>query len=273
MSTKENKLTTGQFAKLANVEKHVLFYYDEIGLFKPDTYDSNGYRYYAYHQYYAFIVITFLKDLGMPLSEIKIYLDERSPEKLTDILTQRLDTLEELMTKVKQSKSFLEHTLQTIHTAFEFEPDICHVIYREEEPLIASDKRQDNMTYLEDYTNFCIEKDITQTSSVGLMVRRSSIEDKLYDDYDYLYVSDLQFDTRTKLKIKEAGNYLTYFHHGDFDTRYIGYEAILSYAKQNDLVLDEYFYEELLINEIAVKTVDEFIIELSVQIKDSMIFI
>ena len=129
------------------------------------------------------------------------------------------------------------------------------------------------MTYLEDYTNFCIEKDITQTSSVGLMVRRSSIEDKLYDDYDYLYVSDLQFDTRTKLKIKEAGNYLTYFHHGNFDARYIGYEAILSYAKQNDLVLDEYFYEELLINEIAVKTVDEFIIELSVQIKDSMIFI
>ena len=51
MSTKENKLTTGQFAKLANVEKHVLFYYDEIGLFKPDTYDTNGYRYYAYHQY------------------------------------------------------------------------------------------------------------------------------------------------------------------------------------------------------------------------------
>ena len=81
-------------------------------------------------------------------------------------------------------------------------------------------------------------------------------------------MSDLQFDTRTKLKIKEAGNYLTYFHHGDFDTRYIGYEAILSYAKQNDLVLDEYFYEELLINEIAVKTVDEFIIELSVKIKD-----
>lgn len=33
--SKEKFLTTGEFAALCDVPKHVLFYYDEIDLFKP----------------------------------------------------------------------------------------------------------------------------------------------------------------------------------------------------------------------------------------------
>ena len=42
---KEKKyLTAGQFAKICGVEKHVLFHYDEIGLFQPVMVNENGYQ-------------------------------------------------------------------------------------------------------------------------------------------------------------------------------------------------------------------------------------
>lgn len=71
---KEKKyLTAGQFAKICGVEKHVLFHYDEIGLFQPVMVNENGYRYYSYHQYDTFSVITKLKKMGMPLKDIKVF--------------------------------------------------------------------------------------------------------------------------------------------------------------------------------------------------------
>ena len=54
MDKKINVLTTGQFAKIVRVSKDTLFYYDKIGLFKPEIVSKNGYRYYSYNQYYTF---------------------------------------------------------------------------------------------------------------------------------------------------------------------------------------------------------------------------
>ena len=48
---KEKLLTCGTFAKICGVEKHVLFHYDEINLFKPAYVNDKGYRYYSYRQY------------------------------------------------------------------------------------------------------------------------------------------------------------------------------------------------------------------------------
>lgn len=270
MNPENNRLTTGQFAKLANVPKHVLFYYDEIGLFQPEYVTSNGYRYYAYHQYYAFIVITFLKDLGMPLSEIKVYLDERSPEKLNQLMSQRLETIEGLITKLNHSKKFIQHSLLVMDSAYEYTPDTCHIIYKEEERLIISNKRNPDKTYIEEYTSFFLEQEISYTNYVGVIISKKSIEERNIEAYDYLYVSSLDFIKKPKqTKIKEKGDYLTYFHHGNFETTYLGYESILRYAKQNKIEIEDHFYENLLINEIAVKSNDDFIIELSVRIKDT----
>ena len=44
------RLTTAQFAKLHEVNKRTLHYYDEIGLFSPREKGENGYRYYDLHK-------------------------------------------------------------------------------------------------------------------------------------------------------------------------------------------------------------------------------
>ena len=75
--SKEKFLTTGEFAALCDVPKHVLFYYDEIDLFKPAFCDEKGYRYYSYFQYDTFMMINTLKTLKMSLDDIKIYMEKR----------------------------------------------------------------------------------------------------------------------------------------------------------------------------------------------------
>lgn len=77
-SNRDAYLTTGEFAKLAGVSKHTLFHYDKIGLLSPEIkLSENQYRYYSISQLELLEIITLLKELDMPLSEIKSYLDNR----------------------------------------------------------------------------------------------------------------------------------------------------------------------------------------------------
>ncbi|MDE6181860.1 MAG: MerR family transcriptional regulator, partial [Eubacteriales bacterium] len=78
----EKYLTISQFAKIYNVNKKTLIYYDEIDLFKPAIVKDNGYRFYTIYQIAIFEVILVLKELGMPLKKIKEYLDKRSKDEL-----------------------------------------------------------------------------------------------------------------------------------------------------------------------------------------------
>lgn len=71
--------TTGEFAKLCHVKKQTLFHYDEIGLLSPEIKKANGYRYYSYHQFELFQVISLFKEVGIPLKRIKPLLTDKTP--------------------------------------------------------------------------------------------------------------------------------------------------------------------------------------------------
>lgn len=261
-------LTTGEFAKLANIPKHVLFYYDEIDLFKPDYVDDNNYRYYAYHQYYAYIVISFLKDMGMPLKEIKTYLDDRSAEDLSDILLERLEIIEETVQTLKMSQNFIKHTLDSIKRANAAPKQTCLILKKEAEPIILSEPASSDKenTFVQDYVSFIRKNDISFANYVGKITHQDNISARKFDAHTYLYIKDLsEHDVRSNF-IKPKGDYLCYYHHGRFATIEQAYDQIIDYAKTHNLTLGNYFYEDLLVNEITVQSVDDFIFEVSVRI-------
>lgn len=97
-------LTAGEFAKIVGVTKHTLFHYDEIGLFRPEKKGENGYRYYSMAQIEVFDVIYTLKDLDMPLSEIREYLDRRSPGTLLELLDKEQEIVEQKEKRLKRTK-------------------------------------------------------------------------------------------------------------------------------------------------------------------------
>ena len=104
---KQEYLSAGRFAALVGTTKETLFHYDEIGLFVPKRRGTNGYRYYAMDQMETFDVIGMLRELGMPLAEIRNYLEQRSPEKFGVLLEQEEKVVREKMQRLARCSAGL----------------------------------------------------------------------------------------------------------------------------------------------------------------------
>lgn len=86
----KEKMTVGEFAKLKNISQETLRHYDRMGLLKPQwTDEMTGYRYYSIFQYETLSTILELRDLGMPLKEIKEFLGKRDVDRTIQLLEER----------------------------------------------------------------------------------------------------------------------------------------------------------------------------------------
>lgn len=84
------KITISEMSKLHGISRQTLIYYDMIGLFKPESVDSNGYRYYSWRQIPLLREICFLKEAGMPLKEVIERLGKRTIHgELESLLEQK----------------------------------------------------------------------------------------------------------------------------------------------------------------------------------------
>jgi len=68
---KKQKLSSGEIARICNLNKKTLFYYDQINLLKPAIVEANGYRYYTLDQIDRLSKIKALQSVGFSLAEIK----------------------------------------------------------------------------------------------------------------------------------------------------------------------------------------------------------
>jgi len=84
---KDNKyFSTGEFAKLANISKQTLIFYDKKRIFSPEYKDENTFRYYSLKQFDTLDILLSLRDIGLSLENIKDYLDNRTPKDAIDML-------------------------------------------------------------------------------------------------------------------------------------------------------------------------------------------
>lgn len=100
-------MTTGEFARIMRITKETLFHYDEIGLFQPELTQPNGYRYYSIYQTEILDTILLLKDLGMPLKEIKQQLANRDPAKMLHILEEREHQINTEIAKLRSMEKWI----------------------------------------------------------------------------------------------------------------------------------------------------------------------
>ena len=100
-------MTTGEFARRMGVTKNTLFHYDNIGLFLPEIVDTNDYRYYSIYQMEVFDTIIILKEMGMPLNEIKEFMDHRSPESLMELFEKEDKKITEQIKRLKYQQQFI----------------------------------------------------------------------------------------------------------------------------------------------------------------------
>lgn len=264
-------LTTGQFAKLMNVSKDTLFYYDKMGIFSPELITSNGYRYYSIYQADVFHTIVTLKELDMPLKDIKVYLDHRSPEKLIEVLEAEEKTITRKMQQLEKMKMLVKEKIAITQEAIAINTSDITVEYKDVEDflIVTNAKAITSEKNIYDciqrhYTN--LEKlDITAVTE-GWMIRVEHILSGDNFKYDYLYskVNDANYKNFSKKK----GRYLTAYHTSGNPTIKETYKRLVKYANDHDFILQGYFYEDILLDELSMKGFDKYLIKVSVLVGD-----
>ena len=135
----------GDFAKICNVSKKTLRYYDDEGILKADATDrATGYRFYSLEAVEKYKKIVFYKELGFSLQEIKkIQAADREEQKV--MLKQKKANL---LLAVEQ----IQKQIQTINAMFAEDggqtmtgplfQSRAHQIHAEQEQAEAADQLQ-----------------------------------------------------------------------------------------------------------------------------------
>ena len=88
-------LPIGDFSRATHLSIKTLRHYHHVGLLEPAEIDpDSGYRYYSDEQLRAALIIRRLRNLQMPVSEVKLVLDTSDPETRNRVIVAHLDRLE-----------------------------------------------------------------------------------------------------------------------------------------------------------------------------------
>ncbi|MGB5824787.1 MAG: MerR family transcriptional regulator [Proteocatella sp.] len=271
MKTNKFYFTTGEFAKLCNVTRHTLFHYDEIGVFSPEVTKDNGYRYYSVLQYDTFCIIAELRELGMSLKSIKDYLDRRSPSKLIEMLHYQEAEIDRKIKLLKMQKKILKTKRESMKKALEKDEGEVFIEEEKDEYLILSKQRpgsddRDMTLCIADLITDCINKDRAFHHDLGGIRRTSELEKMDFKQYSKFYVKLVKTASLDSCHIKSGGDYLSTYHTGGFEIISQAYERIFVHARQNKLALEDIFYEEIVLDNLAVFSYEEFIVKITVKI-------
>lgn len=275
MNKKEQThFTTGEFATLCGVKKQTLFHYDAVGIFSPEFVEDNGYRYYSIAQLEVFFVITLLKELDMPLKEIKAYLDRRSPDEFLVLIKSQMALLDKKIATLDSMRLLMEKKYHQTQQVMATDLSAIEVVEMETEYLfttVSLDNSNDKTISqsIVEHIAFCQSHHVYSPYSVGSMLDLKDVAAENYANYTHFYTK-IDYEHRDfAVDSKPGGRYLVGYHQGGYDDTAENYQAILDYAQSHDLRLEGPFYEEALLDDLTVQGYENYVLQIAIRIADA----
>jgi DNA-binding transcriptional MerR regulator/effector-binding domain-containing protein len=107
------ELTVGDFSRITHLSVKTLRHYHEVGLLEPATVNpGTGYRYYSAAQVPTAQVIRRLRDLEMPVSQVKAVLDAPGAPARNALIAAHLGRLETELAQTRAAVESLRNLLQ-----------------------------------------------------------------------------------------------------------------------------------------------------------------
>lgn len=115
MHTKEYFIPS-EFAKLFQIDRQTLIYYDNNGIFSPCFKNCNGYRYYSLDQVFLFSELISLKTLSVTGAQLSRYNRHTTGQVLTEILDEKINEYEDRLSRLSMEIKNLKSTKQRINS-------------------------------------------------------------------------------------------------------------------------------------------------------------
>lgn len=271
-------IKTGDFARLCGTNKRTLIHYDEIGLFKPAYTDDRGYRYYSESQFDVFFTINCLSKLGMPLKEIGAFLNHRNPQALKKLLLEQREEVLKEEERIRKTRQVIETKLALVSLQEKLESNQAgssteHIFqeYTPEEYMILSDPLNTNdheaiIHTLCSHIGYCNKNNLNAGHPYGAMLDVSELRQGHLDTYAYFFTKVIDRPEDFPFHIKPAGTYAVAYLKGDYYDSEETYRKLFQWIDENGFRTGQYSYKEVIIDELAADSSEEYLTKISVQI-------
>lgn len=241
----------GEMAKLQNISRQTLIFYDHIGLFCPAYTDpDNGYRYYSSSQLDSLDTICIMKKIGFSLEEIKAHMNRYTMDDSLSALRKQLLAIESEISELQMIKSRVEHRCAQLEDAItvrdkssivtiETAKRQCILLQRVSEP--------NSLEQVSIATKECFARSFREHLPIffqsGAIVSFERIREKRYTEAAYVFLPiETMTDTGGVVELPEGECVCTY-HIGDYGSIGTSYERILAYCAENGLRIASDSYE------------------------------
>lgn len=270
---KEEYFSTGEFAKLAKISKQTLIYYDKAGIFSPIYKDENDFRYYSLSQFEALDTLISLKEIGVPLKEIKEYLSHKDIESLGELLKKKNELVKEQINKLKHISRKIENKSLRLEKAAEqqlmIEPyfktcDSSYIFTSN----VHSDDYKEIMSKIIQFINDCREEEeLDNGNSIAGIIDKEDILSGKFNKIKAVYIMADSKTAAEHYSIKPEGIYGCINHRGGYDTTDISYKKLIDFIENSGYKIIGDGYENELIGYLSAESQEEYLIELSIQVE------
>ncbi len=240
IKSNEKTFSTGEFAKLLEVNKDTLLYYDKIDLFKPAGTFDNGYRYYTFDQIDQFMAIQSLRAVDLPIKRLKTYFNAPTPQSLQQLAEEQHDKVAHEIEKLKDIKQFLEQTVAVTKEMGNASFGEVTVKPLPAEPVVYSvdqvDWNKSDEETLEQSNLFFKTLGLKSIAACGNVYPK-----EFFLQHDFMN-SGLEvpsyFFCRTdapSAKMKPAGDYAILYHQGTYESLTAAYKILRTFLEQEQL--------------------------------------
>lgn len=271
MEKKSKLLTIGRFADLHGINKKTLMWYDKIGLFHPASIDpENGYRYYSYHQSSILETILLLRELDVPIDEIRTFMKGRSATSMEQLLREKIEDLDRDMAHLRAVRKTLTYHRQNMLTLLTMDLSEIGVIEKKERTLVTIDVHPD--------TPFdkLVESIVAETkkyqlrrlhdASYGTMIAVESLYRGDLMDYSKMFIEIPSPIKKDGLHIQAAGKYLRAFYRDSPKDSAACYQRVFDHAEAHGLVLSGFSYE-IIINENVIDRSEDALVQIEIPVE------
>lgn len=247
-------LTISEFSRISEISRKALIFYDNTGVFSPKYTAPNGYRYYAHEQIYVISVVNILKELGMPLSQIKEYTSGITPENAASLLKSQGIRLRRKIAELQSIQDMLDIRRKKLKEGCDENTDTVQVRHFEETPVFVSDDFRAERAHLPDdiWLGFymkCKEKDVSFGYPEGYLVPENDLLKEQTNQVTNIlaYVNDAQYANR----IIPTGDYVTACGRGGLEDAADIYRRLFQFIRNECFRISGNAYEERLIDEVG----------------------
>lgn len=267
---RQSLLTIGQFAAMHHINKKTLMWYDEVGLFHPAVIGENGYRYYTWYQNSALETILMLREMNVPIPDIRTFMEDRSAAALESLLGDTIGELDRTLRRLKTIRGKLSACRADMRTLMDTDLSEIRVV---EEPIprwLAMVNTTADTTFEQESAKIMEEAarhqvDRLYDASYGAMLPVEALYAGQFEAYSGLFIEIAGPTSTQGLHLRPEGLYLRAFCKGSWDKLPEKYRDLLRYAEENGLQLHGFSYEEG-INEVVIDNEDDYITKIEIPV-------